>query len=563
LRATFDVAQAGEKGRAAGKLALEGTAGAVKVSVKADAAGNTSSPEQSEIKVEGSLDAADATALMRLLALDRAFAGNNQPGRLSFSASGPLQSGLRVESRIEAQSLSARAGGSLKFSAAQGLDGRLDVNLAKADLAPLRASAGQGSEPLPVRLTSRVAVAGASANFEDLTGTIAGATVRGQLRAAFGRPVTLDGKLEATSVDATALIASAIGMPAARGDERWSSEPFARSVLTELGGQVELRTARAQLTAALASKDVKALLRFAPSSLALENVSAELGGGRLAGDISFANAADGLALKARMELKDGDAAQLLPGDGNAVNGRLQLQLSVEGSGLSPKALVGSLTGSGTVKLERGQFGSLDPKVFPSVMRASDQELPPDIARLRLFVQGRLDGGRLDVPIAESALAVAGGQVRLSNANIRAVGADATVSGAYDLNTNSYDARLILVGSNVINAAGPPEIAILLKGTPGAAMRSLDVSALMGWLTLRSVEQQARKIEAIEAARAAEPPPAPPEAVPLPPVPPSAAPDRVEPLPPPIQVAPAPGARSQRVLPAPKPGYSPSPGSTLQ
>jgi large subunit ribosomal protein L24 len=562
LRAAFDAGPAADdKSRMAGKLAVEGHAGAVRVNLKADASGSASAPEQSEIKVEGALDAVDANALFRLLALDRAFAGSNQAGRLSFAANGPLQSGLRVESRIETPTLSARGAGNLKFSAAQGLDGRLDVTVAKADLAPLRMTAGQGGEPLPVRLSSRVAIARASANFEDLTGTIAGATIRGQLRATFGTPVTLDGKLEATSVDATALIASAIGMPPARGDERWSSEPFARNIMVNLGGQIELRTARAQLTTALATKDVKAMLRFAPSSLTLDNISAELGGGRLSGDVSFATAADGLSLKARMEMKDGDAAQLLPGDGNAVGGRIQMRIAVEGSGLSPKALVGSLSGTGNVTLDRGRFGSLDPKVFPTAMRAADRELPPDLVRLRMFVQNGLDAGRLDVPIAESAIAIAGGQVRLSKVNVRAIGADVTLSGAFDLNTNSYEARLVFVGSNVINAAGPPEIGILLKGTPSAAMRTLDVSALMSWLTLRSVEQQARKIEAIEAARAAEPPP--PESVPMPPSPPSAVPDRVEPLPPPIQVTPAPGARSQRVVPAPRPGYSPSPGSTLQ
>lgn len=559
LRATFDAGPAGDKSRMAGKLAVEGTAGAVRIGLKADASGSASTPELSELKVEGALDAADANSLFRLLALDRAFAGSGQAGRLSFSANGPLQSGLRVESRLETPTLSARGAGNLKFSATQGLDGRLDLTLAKADLAPLRAAAGQGTDPLPVRLTSRVAVTGPSANFEDLTGTIGGATVRGQVRATFDRPVTLDGRLEATAVDAAALIASTIGMPTARGDERWSPEPFARSVLNELGGQIELRTARAQLTSVLAIRDVKALLRLAPSGLTLENIDAELGGGRLTGAVSFAGAADGYTLKAKIDLKNGDAVQLLPGDGQAVTGRLTVGLDIEGSGLSPKALVGSLAGKGSVALERGQLASLDPKVFPSVMRAADQELPPDLVRLRLFVQGRLDSGRLDVPAAQTTFTVAGGQVRLANANVRAVGADVTLSGSYDLNSNSYDARIVLIGSSVINPAGPPELAIMLKGTPAAAMRTIDVSALMEWLTLRSVEQKAKKIEAIEAARAAEPPPI--ESVPLPPVPPQV-PEQAEPLPPPIQVAPAPGARSQRIVPAPRLVHPLSPGSTL-
>jgi large subunit ribosomal protein L24 len=73
---------------------------------------------------------------------------------------------------------------------------------------------------------------------------------------------------------------------------------------------------------------------------------------------------------------------------------------------------------------------------------------------------------------------------------------------------------------------------------------LDVSALAGWLALRAVDQQSKKLEQIEAERAgrASPPPAspivpvrPPSASAAPPTAPKAA----APLPAPLEIKPAP------------------------
>jgi large subunit ribosomal protein L24 len=558
LRASFDVAEA-DKGRNTGKLAVEGTAGAVRVNFKADARGEASDPARAEISLTGGLEAADANALFRLLALDRTVAASNQPGKLTFSASGPLQTGLRVESRLEAANLDARAAGNVRFLSAQGLDGRLEVTLAKADLAPLRFNAGQGTEPLPVRLASRVVLFGRSANFEDLTGTVAGTALRGQMKFGFQSPLQVEGKLEATALDSASLLGGAIGMPAPRDGNVWAAEPFTGTLLTDVAGAIELRAARLQVTPALATRDMKALVRLSPSNIAIENFSAELGGGKLTAQMNLRSAAGGVTLRSRFDLKDANAAQLLPG--NKTAGRISLQLDLEGTGLSPKALIGSLSGTGRVSLDAARIAGLDPKVFPSVMRAADQELPPDLTRLGLYVQGVLDAGQLDLPHAEGSIAVAGGQARLSSLTARAIGADLTLSGSYDFAANTMDGQIVLVGSNVINPAGPPEIGVVLKGNPAAASRSLDVSALMSWLTLRSVEQQTKKIEAIEALRAAEPPiPIPvPAPAPVPETTQSVPQNSLAPLPPPIII---PGPRSQRPSP-PRPVTLPTVDRNIQ
>ena len=69
-------------------------------------------------------------------------------------------------------------------------------------------------------------------------------------------------------------------------------------------------------------------------------------------------------------------------------------------------------------------------------------------------------------------------------------------GGVSVDFRDMDARLLLSGSD--EAAGArPNIFVALKGPFAAPARSVDVSALTGWLTLRAVENQTKRLRAIE------------------------------------------------------------------
>jgi large subunit ribosomal protein L24 len=174
-------------------------------------------------------------------------------------------------------------------------------------------------------------------------------------------------------------------------------------------------------------------------------------------------------------------------------------------------------------------------------------MPLDAAKLRDLAGPALDAGRLQMKEAEGALGIVNGQARLGTVIAHGEGADLAVSGNVDLVTQMLDARLVLTATNAPALAGRPELTIMLKGPLAAPRRTLDVSALAGWLALRAVEQQSKKLEQIEAerARGALTAPAAPSPVPPAPVPsPSAsaaspAVPRAAPLPPPVDIRPVP------------------------
>jgi large subunit ribosomal protein L24 len=169
---------------------------------------------------------------------------------------------------------------------------------------------------------------------------------------------------------------------------------------------------------------------------------------------------------------------------------------MSGAGLSPVALIGSLQGNGKLTLSNGQFSGLDPRAFDAVTRAVDQGLPIDGGRIGDVVQKALESGQLLVKQAEGSISVSAGQVRLANVTVESKDADLSLSGNLDLTDGSIDARMVLSGSK--RAAGArPDIFMALQGSATAPVRTVDVSALAGWLTLRAVENQTRQLRAIE------------------------------------------------------------------
>src|SRR5581483_2261325 len=210
----------------------------------------------------------------------------------------------------------------------------------------------------------------------------------------------------------------------------------------------------------------------------------------------------------------------------------------EGTGRSPVALLGALTGTGTFMLQDGTLARLDPRAFDAIIRAADQGLPLDAERVRDRMEAVLTVGGLRVPLAEGEFMIGEGQARLANTVVRAQGAEVAASGSLDFLHDIIDARVILSALVTGNAQTGvrPDIVITLKGPTKAPTRTLDATALASWLALRAVDQQAKRLDALESGLPANPadtlitPPAasPPTPAPRPPAPKA----RVRPVPPP-------------------------------
>src|SRR5207248_1630974 len=82
---------------------------------------------------------------------------------------------------------------------------------------------------------------------------------------------------------------------------------------------------------------------------------------------------------------------------------------------------------------------------------------------------------------------------------RGESADLTLSGSLDLATRALDAHLTLSGPPDGGAPGTsrPDVFIALQGPAATPERTLDVSALVNWLMLRSLDRETRRMEAVQ------------------------------------------------------------------
>ena len=92
--------------------------------------------------------------------------------------------------------------------------------------------------------------------------------------------------------------------------------------------------------------------------------------------------------------------------------------------------------------------------------------------------------------------VAAGQLRIDQVAVESIGAALSAASTLDLTDGILNTRLTLAGEGTA-AGARPQILVSLKGPWNAPTRSVDVSALTGWLTLRAVDDQTRRLRTFE------------------------------------------------------------------
>jgi large subunit ribosomal protein L24 len=535
LHATLGVANS-DDGRAHGKLGLAGQIGGVRVNLTARADGkreafSVTSPgalSETEVRLEGTLEADEAAPLLALAGLNRIPVAEREPARLRLTLQGPASRDLKFEGELSARPIEAKGSGTLRLAADQ-----------------------------PAVL-----------DFEKIAGLIGGEAIQGRLALSFGETMQAEGSIETDALDVPATVAAALGLSAQRGAHvnaaGWSTDPMAWEP-TGLSGRIEFKTKSAALTPQLVARQLHGVARFGRSGLVFEQVGGELAEGRLDARLAIQNTEQGLSASVRVGLTDAQAAALFT-DPTAVSGRVSVQTELQGSGRSPAAFIGSLGGYGTVKLDQAQVSGINPGVFEAVRRAVELGIPTEGSRMREFVAGVLDGAKVPIQHATAVVRVNAGQARFDGIVIGPPGL--TAQATVDLASGTLDGRLALTGSAAVTADKVrPTVLVSLKGPVLAPVRTIDASSLANWLTLLRVEQNSKQIDAMErAARETAVPrslksPEPPAVEPAAPASPAAAPSSsAEPitaapaaeqaaavnqapaLPPPIKVPQAPNAR---------------------
>ena len=501
------------------KLDLGGNLGALRLTLNGEATGMPAHVEAAIVRVTSRLDADDGGALVRLLDLDGVLGVDQLPGQMTLTANGPLNGEVRVTGLATAGGFSAAAQGGLHLGAKPAPTGSLQVKTSAADLRPLRRTlTGQPGTGFATSASAIIGFAGSDLTLSDLVVNVGKSALHGRLDLKLSNPIAVGGDVAADDVDAAAIAGMLLGLPsvAPNAAKPWSAAPVGAGAFGPVSGAVNFKFDRAALTPALIARDLKGVVQFQSPEIALRDLDGKVAGGRLTGGLTFRRDPQTFAAQGHVELAGANAAAFIASNSNAIDGVLTAKLQGESQGTSPEAIIGAFHGGGTLALSRSQFAGINPAAFDVAIRLADQSGTIDAPKIRAAVSAAMDNGRLMVPKGEAEVTIAAGQIHLSNAKLQAQGgAELLLDGALDLNTEVVDAQLTLSRQPEANALIParPELAITVKGPLATPEKKIDVSALVGWLTLRATEQQTRRLESLEANRrpdviadAARPPP---------------------------------------------------------
>jgi large subunit ribosomal protein L24 len=506
LRGSFagDAQAAREAGMAAGlSFKIDGSAGAFALNLQGVAEVPSDGSllatfvqlDPAKVVVGGRIDARDGRALIETVGLDRLLSVDDRAGRLDFKASGRLGGPTTVTAQVTAGGLGVSLNGTLEAAQSQAATADLALSVAQANVRLPQAGT------LPAALTAHLNYADGTVALNEITGTVGGSDVAGRLSIGLTPTLSLGGDIRFGAVDMPAVMAAAVGMPAKRagGGSAWPADPFAGGVLGQFRGRIAIASARTTLTPHLVAQNLRGVLNFGSSDIALDDFQADIAGGRVSGRLAFERDGDELSARSRIRLTKADITALVPGDRPSISGSLNLDAEIEGRGRSPAALIGALQGKGFFSVEDGKFAGLDPSAFDAVIRSVDQGLPIEATRIRERLETALGRGALPVQ-GDGAITAAAGRASLTASRLRAEGADLSVSARYDFVGGALDARLVLARPAGTGDAsvGRPEIAVSVQGPIDTPRRTLDGAALVDWLSMRAIAENTKRLAAVSA-----------------------------------------------------------------
>lgn len=452
----------------------------------------------SDFTLDSKLSAPQASALTALLGLDRMVAAGEGASQVEGSLSGAWRRPLQLNAKLSGGGLDADAQGSVELSAPEP-KASVNLRVRNANLAPLFGTSPADKSAQNVSLSSRLTLSGNRLTFDDLDSTASGSHLRGHLAMTFDQEKRLDGEVGLDTLDLAPALALAVG---AAG--RDAGEPLSAGLVNGWRGRIAFQALRGSLPGGIEMRPFSGTIRGDGQSLALDALKGGVGGGELTASLDARNGANGLALNARLDLTNVDAASLRYRDLALPKGRASVQMTLTSQGRSVSALTGALAGNGTVTLDSAEISGLNPRAFEIAIRASDGGQVSDDNRLRQLVEPALSAAPIAVASAQIAFTIRDGRLRVGATPLEAKNARAIVSGGYDIPADQADIRASLTPIMTGLSGAPPEIQLFAAGPPDKLSRTVDLTPLSSWLAVRTIDRETRRLDAIERG---EPPPA--------------------------------------------------------
>ena len=478
-------------------LTLEGKAGATHISA------HINPDAKAGLEVAALVEAPEAGALLRQLAVPLPPSNRMGQGRIEVKASGPISGGP-----LQAKLNAALAGAKLNFDGQIGTDlikpwAKGAFHLTSADLSPLlRASTlafPDLAAKLPAELAGDISWTSEGLALGQLKGLIADAPFFGSLayEMSSGAAKSLTGAIELEKMSLATLLSLSLGAPQpAKAGALWSSLQFISPVLDPPRTSLALKVKALDLWPGLSGKDARMTLQIAPGLLVLRDFGVKISEGEAAGTLSLHRDGPTAALEAHVDLND------YPFDLPSGRGKLKLGLDLAGTGQSAQALVVGLAGSGHTTVSDLLVPHGDPSALPRIFaNVEEDRLPVETDTVARALNSELDRQSLAAGSRDFDLNLAAGTIRFDPVASPKPKADVTsdFSAGLDLVKGTLDQRLALTLHALPKdwTGPPPQVTLNFKGPIASQSRTIEADAFVNALAARAIMRESARIEAFE------------------------------------------------------------------
>ncbi|MBX9458626.1 MAG: AsmA family protein [Rhizobium sp.] len=388
------------------------------------------------------------------------------------------------------------------------LSGSYKLTVDSGDIAPYLMMTGISlpdlMDGLSLNATANLYASPESVNIDSLRGSADNNNFNGVL--AYNRNVPeprFEGQLTFDTVDLGWLADSVYGPVSEPLTGQLSRIDIPKNAGLPLNVDLQLAAGKFHLGALGDVKQFNGRLRTAPGKIELVDASGQLADGNFSGRAELGNLDGNAFLRTQMKVTGASLSTAFwLHDGKPVASALSnLTFALDTTGRSAVELLKGATGSGTLSLSNLSIAGLRSSSFADVLRLADGidgELSE--SALRPGIESSIFDGATKVAALDIPFNIAGGRLRAANI----AGQNDDIGFSADVDIGLLDGDLVAGLDMVFKpgdetlAGAEPAISLDWEGPLAAPARTMDITALNGFLSLRRFEQERRRVEIMQA-----------------------------------------------------------------
>jgi uncharacterized protein involved in outer membrane biogenesis len=460
------------------------------------------------LSLDATIENPDAWVMLGQAGLPTLPIDADQDGILTLHVDQPADSDPQVSASYASGTTTVQVEGQTALDSQHFLNGSYSLSVDSGDIAPYLVMTGvvlpRISEGLPLTATASVYTTAEAIGLENINGNFDNNKFTGILSLDRKQPAPIfAGELNFDTADLLWLAEAVYGQVANPMTSGLSSVAVPKNSGLPASANVALSVRNFHLGTLGVVDGFTGNLTAEPGRIELSNAAGAFSTGRFKGNVELGNTDGNAFFRARLGITDAALKTVfwqhagLP----VAAARSNLSLVIDATGASPHAMLDTATGSGSLELSDLAISGLNSKALPSILKGADA-ISSDIADAVVapVVQAALFDGALNFSKLSIPFSITGAKLRADK--VQGANADLTLDaeGTLALEDATLDANVDATfnpGEQAV-AGAEPTVRLTWQGPFNDPKRTVDLTQMTSFLSLRKFEQERRRVEILQA-----------------------------------------------------------------